>query len=349
MSNPFDDTVADEYKNPFANNADDTPLPATSHAAQGANAQLYENLNPDSDGDRQTAQPSSGGTVSAVSSTVKSIFNTVTGKSTVHDTPINEADLALKEAALARKEREIEEKEMMLQNGTLQVAKSRKNFPPFIKVYAYHPNEDLPENARRTAKILFIIFGVMGIIYLINWIGCLATIGAHGVDGSVATRIVISSVYLFIFFPLSYEVGYFVYYNALVEQKALRFICFLIVYAIWGLIMAYNAIGFNDGSSVGWIMMIDLFASHNPAIGVIAVLFTIPATGITVLNVFMFLKLIKYYKSESFSTKAFKETATLAAQHANENRDTILEAAQENPDLVRGVAGAAASSYQSFT
>lgn len=336
MSNPFDDTVADEYENPFAGGNYNDSMPATSSQATQPQQTTPPPASP------PIASPPKEKTV--FSNPFKSDPNQFLDP--VTQAPITEADLERREQALARREREIESKEQQIQNGTLAPPTSRKNFPPFLRIYAYHPDEDLPENSRQLAKILFYMYLGIGLIYLLNWIGCLACLGAGSSTSSPATKIVISSIDLFILFPVSWEISYFVFYKALAEGRGLKFVCFLITYIIWGIILIVEAIGFDDGGSVGWIQMIDLFSGTGGGAkfaAVLGLIFSICATGMIALMFFIFIKLIKFYRSEGLQKKSFQEAAKFTAERANENRDVLIEAARENPELVQHAAGAAVS------
>ncbi|OHT08615.1 hypothetical protein TRFO_22801 [Tritrichomonas foetus] len=366
MTNPFDDSVADEYQNPFANNAQaevQAPIPATSPVAQNVSYQTPEpsytsanttSLNDNYENyDKGSTEKKSGG-FAAIKNFIPNFGNNNSNAfvDPVTGVAISEADLEMREAALAKKEREIEEKETRLANGTLQPTKSGKNFPPFLKWYSYHPDEDLPENARTQAKVLFFAFFGIGIIYAINWIGCLACLNgqAAAATSSPATKIVLSTIFLFIFYPLSYELVYFVYYNAVMTGKGLKFVCFLITYVIWGLMLVYAAIGIDDGGSVGWIQTINLFAGDGASkgIAVIALIFSLSATGMVVFLGFMFMKFIKFYRSEGFEKRTFSEAAQFTAEKARENPDIIMDVARDNPELIKHTAAAAAGSYTKF-
>ncbi|KAK8854119.1 hypothetical protein M9Y10_016669 [Tritrichomonas musculus] len=348
MSNPFDDTVADEYTNPFANNnyANDMPAPAPSQSTNS-----YESTN--SNNSSQATQPQASQPKKFNSPFSMGSKNRDTYNDPVTNIQITSDLLDRREAELARRERMIESREQQIRDGTFTPPSTNKNFPPLLRWYSYHPDEELPESARTQAKILFYIYLAIGIVYLVNWIGCLFCLNrsAAQATSSPATKIVLSTIFLFAFYPLSYEVSYFVYYKALAQGKALRFVCFLATYAIWGLFLAFNAIGMNESGSVGWIQTIDMFAAEGGGakiVAVIGIIFSIAASGLFAFMVFIFIKLIKYYKDEGLEKRTYAEAGQYAAQKANENRDAILDAARENPDAARQIAGAATGAYTKF-
>lgn len=337
MSNPFDDTVADEYKNPFANDNNVNDMPAPAPAPAPSQSTSYEPPSNTSSTQSQASQKKkSGFPFSLGSQDPDQLYDPVT------NAKISDDLLDKREEALARREREIESKEQAIQNGTYTPPSSNKNFPPFLKVYSYHPDEDLPESARKQAKVLFYIYLAIGILYLVNWIGCLGCLNhsAAQATSSPATKIVLSTIFLFAFYPLSYEVSYFVYYKALMQGKALRFVCFMATYIIWGLFLAFNAIGLDESGSVGWVQTIDLFATSGGGakfVAIVGLIFSILATALFVFMVFIFIKIIKYYRTEGLEKKTYLEAGQYAA-----------EKAQENPELARQAAGAAAGAYTHF-
>ena len=337
MSNPFDDSVADEYKNPFANdnNINDMPAPAPSQTSTSYSPPPETNSS--TSAQPQTSQKKkSNFPFSLGSKEPGQLYDPVTNAKITDDL------LDRREEALARREREIESREQAIQNGTYTPPSSNKNFPPFLRLYSYHPDEELPESARKQAKILFYIYLGIGILYLINWIGCLFCLNhsAAQATSSPATKIVLSTIFLFAFYPLSYEVSYFVYYKALAQGKALRFVCFLATYIIWGLFLAFNAIGLDESGSIGWIQTFDMFSANGGGakfVAVVGIIFSILATALFVFMVFIFIKLIKYYRTEGLERKTYLEAGQYAAQKA-----------QENPELARQAAGAAAGAYTHF-
>ncbi|KAK8842685.1 hypothetical protein M9Y10_025545 [Tritrichomonas musculus] len=366
MSNPFDETVDDSY-NPFAagyNDQDAAPAPTqnntynqsyeppqdTYQAPQNTynqsnppqNQQSYDTSNPYG-APRSQSTKQSGTAITKVMNAVgvnADYVDPVTG------VPISQADLDRREEALNRREQAIAGKETALANGTLERPVNPKNFPPFLKWWSYHPDEDLPQNAVKMAKLIFYVFGATGIVYLINFIGCLCCLnsGAAARVSSPATKIVLSTIFLFVFWPISYELCYFVLYRSLVQQKAMRYFCFLGTYAIWILILALNVIGLDDGGSVGFIQMIDLFSAESGKfVAVIALIFCIVACGDIAIMVYTYILCIRFYKSEGLTQKAFSEASQFAAQKARENPDAIMEVARDNPDLVYGAASHAAN------
>lgn len=361
MSNPFDDTVDDSY-NPFASGYNE-PAPAPATTATTTNSTSYEPQNtyqaPQSTGTASTTQQSydTSNPYGAPSSQNKKQSGTIITKAMnavganadfvdpVTGAPISQSDLDKRENILRQREQAIQAKETALQNGTIEKVANPKNFPPLLRWWAYHPDEDLPENSRKMAKLIFYIFGATGIVYLVNFIGCLCCLnhGAAQQVSSPATKIVLSTIFLFVFWPISYELCYFVLYRALSQQKAMRYFCFLGTYAIWILILAFNAIGIDEGGSVGFIQMIDLFAaSSGKFVAVIAVIFSVLACADIAAMVYTYILAIRFYKSEGLTQKAFSEASQFAANKARENPEAIMEVARDNPDLVYGAASTAA-------
>lgn len=337
MSNPFDDSIADEYKNPFANDNDVSSMPAPAPSQPTTSYQPTSTSSPPQATQPQTGQKKkSGFPFSIGSQDPNQLYDPVTNAKITDDL------LDKREEALARREREIESKEQAIQNGTYTPPSTNKNFPPLLRIYSYHPDEELPESARKQAKVLFYIYLGIGILYLINWIGCLFCLNhsAAQATSSPATKIVLSTIFLFAFYPLSYEVSYFVYYKALAQGKALRFVCFLATYIIWGLFLAFNAIGLDESGSIGWIQTIDMFSTEGGGakfVAVVGIIFSILATALFAFMVFMLFRLIKYYRTEGLEKKTYLEAGQYAAQKA-----------QENPELARQAAGAAAGAYTHF-
>lgn len=343
MTNPFDDTAEDSY-NPFASGYHDTNQPQTTSNYTPPPQNTYQPP-PSQPTQQSTAINSDNPYGNQTTSTISKAFVTVGSKADFFDpvsgVPITQADLDRREAALNQREQAIQSKEQAIQNGTYVPPTNQKNFPPLIKVWAYHPDEDLPANAVKLGKLLFYIWGATGIIYFINAFGCLCCLnpGAAKKVSSPATLIILSLVVLLLLFPLSYEVGYFVFYKALVQGKALKFICFLVVYAIWFVILAIETIGFEETGSVGFITTINLFGAESGKFAaVIGLIFSILAAIDCVAMVYTFGMCVKYYKNEGIDKKAMNEASVYAAQAARDNQDVIIDAARENPDLVYGAA-----------
>ena len=222
---------------------------------------------------------------------------------------------------------------------------SRNNFPPFFKWWAYHPDDDLPENSRQMAKQIFWLFCLTPLAYLFNVIGALGCLSgsAAEVTTSPATKIILSLIFFVVLCPLSFEVSYFVFYNALMKGKALRYFCFLVTYAIWIAVLILSVIGLDQFGSVGFIQMISLFGTSAKFTAVIALIFCILGAAIGVCMVLSYIRLIHYWKKNGIKRKAFQEASVLAAEKAYENKDTIAEVAKDNPELVASAAKTAAS------
>ena len=354
MANPFDDDQDNSY-NPFAasepyqqssNSYYDAPKQDFSTYSQST----FYNPNPDLAQQQQQQQPQYE-QKSEKTSTATKIINTLTGNKNddiyvdpITKVPISQKDLDAKEAALNKREEELRAKEAALQNGTYQAPQFPKNFPPLLKFWKYYPDHDLPPNSVRMAKILFWIYNATGIVYLINFVGCLCCLNGDASEkvDSVATKIVLSLLFLIVFWPISFEISYFVLYNALMQGKAVKFFCFMLTFVIWIAILIFNLVGIGVGGSVGFIQMIQLFSAKPGAkfVAIIALIFCIVGSLDAAAMIFEFIHLIRYYKNEGFSKKAMKEASAYAIEKAKENPDLVIQAAKENPDLVMN-----ASSY----
>ncbi|OHS96288.1 hypothetical protein TRFO_37561 [Tritrichomonas foetus] len=243
--------------------------------------------------------------------------------------PISESDLAAREAELSRREAEIAKHESIVSHGGSSIDDDHqnkvKNFPPYIKIWKYYQESDLPNDIQPLVKQVLYLFLLCAITYLANWIGCLCCIAAGDSLSSVGTIIVLSTVYLFTFVPMSFEFSFFVLYNAVKDGKGLKFFCFLTTFGIWGLTMSWHMVGTDDGGSVGWIQMINLFAGGHGFIGFVALLvslcFTVCVAGIA----FYWLKCYRYYQTNGLSRSAFGEASAYATNYATENPDVMTE------------------------
>lgn len=317
MANPFDETVDESY-NPFAGGYTESPTPAAA-PSYAAPTPSYSSP-PPAAAPSQTAGGNFGGKVtSAIAGATGAKFvDPVTGM------PITEAQVEARERQLAAREREIAEKEEALRNGTLEVPKTRKNFPPLLKWWEYYPEEDIPEHGRAMTKRTFWLFLATGIVYLVNVIGSLACLGSNNAAGtSVGLLIGLSIVYFVVFWPLSFEICYFVLYDALKKAKGMKFICGLGMYCIWWIILVVNVIGPKDGGAVGFIVMINLFSGGQGGIGAIACVFTILGVVDAAGLAWMFVLWCRWYKKEGLSRKAFSEAAQYAAEQARDNPEAL--------------------------
>ncbi|KAH0794984.1 Secretory carrier-associated membrane protein 1 [Histomonas meleagridis] len=337
--NPFDNYNND---NPFA--ADEYGAPADNPFAQPAYSQTTTTTTTHKD-DSDSSSSSSSSSSSHKYNYTPSMPTTSSSsgsqfKDPVTGVPITDDDLRRREEMLARREREIEALENRVSSGDIPKVQTRKNFPPLLKWWAYHPDEDLPEKSVTIAKQIFYVYLATVAVYLINCIGCFCCLASAEHTSSPATKIVLSLLFLIIFCPISFEVSYFVLYDALARGKALRFFCFMATYIIWCGILVFNLIGIDDSGSVGYIQMINLFGG--PAgVAIIALIFCILGTLDVAAMVFTFIRLFRYYKSEGLEKKAYGEAAVIAAEKAKENKDTIIDVAKENPEFVANAAATA--------
>lgn len=237
---------------------------------------------------------------------------------------VTEKQLEERELALAKREAELSELEQQLADGTYVKPKPEKNFPPLIHLWAWHPDRDLPPDLVTPMKRLLWIFMAAVVVYFVNWIGCLSCLAkgaAERVD-SPATKIVVSSIFLFVFCPLAFHLAFFAIYKAMKKRKALKFFCGMIAYAVWFIALVFNVIGIKGGGNVGLITMIDVF-SGNAVVGVISLIFTLLGTCELVAMAWSFIWLIKYYKTNGLKGKAIQEGFGIAADNAAQIRTAL--------------------------
>lgn len=238
---------------------------------------------------------------------------------------LSDADLSAKEAELARREMEIARQESLVANGipveSVGMINRPKNFPPFIKFWKYYPEQEIPSDSQPLLKQIFILWLVIAGTYLVNWIVSFCCLACADALGSVGSLLVLSTVYLFVFIPVSYEVCFFVLYRALKEQRGLSFFCFLFTFAIWGLIIAWHTIGISEGGTVGWIQTIDLFLGKHSFVGFLGVVVSLAYTTCVAGVIYYWIKCWNHYKKNGLKSKAFGEASTLAAQYASQNQN----------------------------
>jgi hypothetical protein len=312
MSNPFDNTGSGD--NPFAEDHNDIPLSpqrpsmfGDTSVNEGSTAELPR---PTSNTARHV------GKLHAIASTV---MGSNTFKDPVTGIPISERDILHREDALKRREQEIESMENQVRSGTYVPPTTRNNWPPILKWWAYYPDEDLPENYRKLANLLFMFFSAQAIPYAINVIAAFALLGAHGdANVSVGMMIALSLFFLLVWIPLGYDGVYFNFYNALMKQKALKLLCSLAGCAIWWSVLVLNVIGVTKGG-VGLLPMIDLYGSGHGVIGTISLFVVLTGSVDAAALAWVFLRLVRFYRSEGLSSKAFLEAGQIAVERAQDN------------------------------
>lgn len=242
---------------------------------------------------------------------------------------LSDADLSAKEAELARREMEIARQESLVANGisveSAGLVNRPKNFPPFIKFWKYYPDQEIPPDSQSLIKQIFILWFVMDATYLANWIVSLCCLSCADALGSVGSLLVLSTVYLLIFVPVSYEVCFFVLYKALKESRGLSFFCFLFTFAIWGVVIAWHAVGIEEGGAVGWIQTIDLFIGKHSLVGTLGLIVSLAYTTCVAGVIYYWLKCWSFYKQNGLKSKAFGEASTIAAQYASENPNIFTD------------------------
>jgi hypothetical protein len=255
---------------------------------------------------------------------------------------ITEADIKAKEDALAAREAKISNREREIEdaraNGTLDdLNKHKRNFPIILKMYKYYPEEFISEDAQPLINKVMICTYIGAILLILNALTtvlCLLPGPSSVNESSKAAPILFALVYLFVMYPLSLELCLIPLYNALKDGKGLKYVGFLFSFIIYFAFFVYIAVGIGDYGSVGWIVAIELFsAEKNKWVAAIALIFSLAATGFSVLIGWVWILAFRYYKNNDIKSKAISEAAVAAGQYANEHRDEIAQAARENPEL----------------
>ena len=332
MSNPFQTSV-DEFYNPFVDDTWRDELPDSYNdpninntSSQTSNLDTNSNSNPNTSATNNNTDNYTFG-----SNAQSNYQMPTTSHSNLKDPTtglvISEEALAAREAELARREARIANLEQQVTNGTYKPPENRKNFPPILKIWEYYPQEDLPAAAvpifEKIKRIYIAAFG----LFLINWFCCLCCFSKDcSKVVSPGTLIVLSTLYLFVFCPLSFECSFFVLYEGLKRGRAMRFFCGVVTYIIWFIFIAFNVIGIANSGSTGLITMIDLFSTSAKWVGFFALIFCLLGIALGTIMVLTFLQLIKFWKEEGLERKALGEASKMAADYARENPDVAKEA-----------------------
>lgn len=261
--------------------------------------------------------------------------------------PISERDISRREEVLARREREIEALEERVRNGTYTPPSTRNNFPPILKWWAYHPDEDLNENIRPLMKYYFWGYSLQFVVYLVNFVACITMLGAGAdhVNTSVGLLIGIGGFLLFVWIPLGYELHYFLMYGAVSAGKGMKTVCSLVTYCIWWILLVINIIGPQEWGAVGFIIIAKLYSEQDgkkaTLQGTIGLIFAILALADAAWLAFVFVKLCIFFKREGLTQKAFAEAGHYAAEQAYSNRETLVDAARDHPEIAQQAIGAA--------
>lgn len=332
MANPFD---TEDPSNPFAEGA------AMGSGNSGYNpyeSPAYETPAYAEPDNQPTPAPA---TAQAPKASKPRDIGDVFGKPGDYKDPVSgmvltQKQLEDRERALDKREAELAEIERQVADGTYVREESDKNFPPFLKWWSWHPDRDLPEDIRGRLKKLMWLFILCTFVYFVNCFACFFCFirSAEGeVDlGSVATKVVLSIVFFAAFCPLAYEFVFFQLYKALKNGKAGKYICGMIMYAIWWIFLVFNLIGLRDCGSVGFILMLDAWDTHIIA-GVTGLIFVILGALDAVLLAWLYIGFWQYYKNNDIKQKAMQEAAGMAVDYA-----------REHPDQVKEIAGAAMDS-----
>jgi hypothetical protein len=304
MTNLFDLPSGDD-NNPFGNNVNETPNP---------NLAIPPNNHDDS----------------TLSSSRTTDNSSITGSITVidplTDIPVSEHEIAHHEQLLTTREQAIQVIEYEIRSGPYVGPNNRNNWPPLLKWWAYYPDEDLPEQYRQLAKLYFFFFNAQAIPYTMNVVAALSRFGAEETPNvSLGMTVVLSLFFLFVFLPMGYDVVYFAFYDAVVKEKAARFICSLGLYVIWWGVLVLVTMGIG---SVGLIPVIDLYKGGQSAIGTIALCVVITSALIAGTLAWIFVELIRLYRTQEISVRDVTELPQIAISQAQQNPQTV-----ENPAI----------------
>lgn len=246
-----------------------------------------------------------------------------------------------REQELADRERQLVGIEEQVRNGTY---KPKKNFPPILGWWAWHPAKDLPQDVQPAMRKLRWVFIGITLAYAVNVIGVFALLNCtlkEEKDGkmdpvdppfdSQGISVVLAVFFLLVLCPFSFEFVFFYFYKAFQRGKVIRFFIALGFYIIWFLVLAFNIIGLRIGGSVGFAVMGRLFSHDKVGLGVIGLIFVIIAIAMGLAMAFGFIWLWRYYRQNGLAGKAKEEAAGMAVDYA-----------REHPDQAAAVAGAAA-------
>lgn len=244
-----------------------------------------------------------------------------------------------RERELADRERELATIEEQIRTGAY---KPKRNFPPFLGWWAWHPEKDLPVDVQPGMRKLRWLFIGITLAYAVNLIGVLTMIGCkYDSDGdgkdevypvdSLSIAIVLAVFFLIVLCPFSFKFVFFYLYKAFQRGRTIRFFVALGFYIIWFLVLAFNLVGIQEAGSVGFIVMGFTFRADKPVAGVVCLIFIVLGVVCAVGMVLAFFWLWRYYRQNGLAGKAKEEAAGLAIDYA-----------REHPDQAAAVAGAAA-------
>ena len=349
MTNPFENAADDNY-NPFAQPAEYESVNSYNGGGSVETIQQTDNT-PGYNYDYPSYQQNNSYNVSGSNnSNAGTTFDAEKNafKDPITNLTITEKDIIEKEKALSSREEIIANREREVvdarANGTLdQLNPHRRNYPPFLNLYKFYPDEDIPEEQRPyLMKIYWLEYASIGALFL-NAIGCIASLSASNTVASPSANIVFGIIYLLIGSYLSMDLCVMTLYNSLMLSKAMRFIGFMVAYAAWIIFLAFIAIGFNDFGSVGWITAIDTLAENKGFAGYCFVV-SIAFTGLIAVHCWAWYLGYKVFKQTDFKKRAIGEAAGWAAKFASDHKDEIA-AARDNPEVAAQAASFAAQSF----
>jgi len=265
---------------------------------------------------------------------------------------ITDDDLAAREAALEARERQIREREDAIATakatGDMSSINPRPfNFPYYFNWYKYYPEHDIDEGARPLLERVKMVHYAGAGILAYNFLVCLLCLSKSVAAKltSPATLIVLSLIYVLLVAPVSFDIVFMVFYNALKEDKALKYYGFLLTYGIYFLFFGFLAIGtsiFGTVGSVGWINTLNIMSGTGTGlVTTLGFVFCIVSSLFTFVVGLTWIQCLNFRSSEAYKKKAMGEFAGVAATFANDNKDEIAHIARENPDLVLGAANTA--------
>ena len=329
MTNPFGQTIDDEY-NPFAHfNENSLESNENPYKLNSSN----ENVNKDTnyDGQSLSSQPFSDNTPSYQYDNNNELKSEKKGnvifKDPVTGFGITEKDIIEKENALALKEERISNREKEVSdaraNGTENVLNPfMRNYPPIIKLYSYYPENDIQEESRPILQKVYLLeYGAFLVLFL-NAVGCFTSFAIKNAVKSPSSNIVFGCRYFIFGSYISMDVCLMGLYNSLKYGKALKYVCFLISYACFGLFMAFLTIGLVNFGSIGWMTAIRAIGQNSIVAGY-CFIYSIIATAYVVANGWVLYISYKYFRTHNFDKKAIGEAAGMAAQFASEHKEEI--------------------------
>ncbi|EAY01630.1 hypothetical protein TVAG_292630 [Trichomonas vaginalis G3] len=157
------------------------------------------------------------------------------------------------------------------------------NWPAFYPL-VHFDIEEVPPGLRSFVNEAMFGWCLMCIAFALNWLSCVCLLNAGDSVGSPGTKIILSTLYLFVVVPLSLDLtGLAVYRVMKIEPSTFAFLKVLICLSAATLFEFILAIGLDSSGSVGLITMLNLFFNGHWFIGILGIL-TTAALGLTCAN-----------------------------------------------------------------